>query len=115
GRDDVVERSALRAGEHRLVDGRGVLGPAEDAPAARAAQRLVGGEGHDVGVGDRVGVGAAGDQPGDVGGIEHEQGADLVGDLPERCGVDDPRVGGGAGDDDLGPVLLGQLTDLVEV
>ena len=46
---------------------------------------------------------AAGDEPGDVRGVEHEQRADLVGDLAERARVDDARVGGGAGDDDLGP------------
>jgi hypothetical protein len=34
--------------------------------------------------GHRVGVHAAGDEPGDVGGVEHEQRAHLVGDLPER-------------------------------
>ena len=65
--------------------------------------------------GHRVGVDAAGDQAGDVGGVEHEQGADLVGDRAERLGVDDPRVGGGAGDDQLGPVLERQVADLVEV
>ena len=33
----------------------------------------------------------------------------------ERLGVDDPRVGGGAGDDQLGPVLQREVTHLVEV
>ena len=37
---------------------------------------------HDVGaVLHRVRVLPAGDEPGDVGGVEHEQRADLVGDL----------------------------------
>ena len=84
GRDDVLERAALQAGEHGLVDGRTELGPAQDAAAPRAAQRLVGGEGDDVGVGHRVRVHATGDEPGDVGGVEHEQRADLVGDLAQR-------------------------------
>src|SRR3546814_4717081 len=44
-------------------------------------------------------VHATGDQAGDVGRIEHEQRADLVGDLTERRRVDDPRVRGGARDD----------------
>ena len=87
----------------------------QDAAAAGAAQRLVGGEGDDVRVGHRVRVDAAGDQPGDVGGVEHEQRADLVGDLAERRRVDDARVGGGAGDDHLRLVLLGEVADLVEV
>jgi hypothetical protein len=50
-----------------------------------------------------------------VGRVEHEQRADLVRDLAERLGVDDPRVGGGAGHDDLRAVLAGEVPDLVEV
>ena len=50
GGDHVLERSALRAGEDRLVDRLGVLGLAEDESAARAAQRLVRGGRDDVGV-----------------------------------------------------------------
>ena len=85
GRDHVVERAALQAGEHRLVDGLGELGRAEDRAAPRTPEGLVGGEGHDVGaVLHRVRVLPAGDEAGDVGGVEHEQRADLVGDLPER-------------------------------
>ena len=63
----------------------------------------------------RVGVGAAGDEAGDVGGVEDEQGADLVADVAEGLGVDDAGVGGGAGDDHLGPLGLGQVADLVVV
>ena len=39
GRDHVLERAALGAGKHRLVDGLGVLGGGEDqtGPRARAA------------------------------------------------------------------------------
>ncbi len=76
----------------------------------------MGGEGHDVGaVVHRVRVLPAGDEPGDVGGVEHEERADLVGDGAERLRVDDPRVGGGAGDDDLRAVLEGGVAHLVEV
>ena len=58
--------------------------------------------------------GPAGDEPGDVGGVEHEQRADLVGDRAERLGVDDARVGRGAGDDQLRAVLERQVADLVD-
>ena len=44
GRDDVVERSALQAGEHRLVDDLGQLGGAQDRAAPRTPEGLVGGE-----------------------------------------------------------------------
>ena len=73
----------------------------QDAAATRAAQRLVRRERDDVGVRHRVRVRAAGDEPGDVGGVEHQQRADLVGDRPERLGVEPARVAGGAGDDHL--------------
>ena len=80
----MVERAALQAGEHRLVDDRRQLLGAQDGAAARAAEGLVGGEGDDVGDGHRRRVGAAGDEAGDVGGVEHEVRADLVGDVAER-------------------------------
>ena len=94
GRDHVLERPALEPGEDGAVDLLGQLFPAEDGRAARTAQRLVGGEGDDVGHTHRAGVGAAGDQAGRMGGVEHEVGADRVGDLTERGRVDHPRVGG---------------------
>ena len=83
GRDDVLERSALEAGEDGAVDLLGQVGPAQDGAAAGAAQRLVGGQRHHVGHADRARVGTAGDEAGRVGGVEHEEGAHRVGDLPE--------------------------------
>ena len=70
--DDVLERTTLPAREHRLVDRGGVLRLGQDAPAAGSAQCLVGGEGHDIGVGHRVRMRAAGDEPGQVGDVEQE-------------------------------------------
>ena len=105
GGDHVLERSALPAREHRLVDRLGVLLTAHDGAATRTAQRLVRGERDDVGVRHGVGVGAADDEAGDVGGIEHEQRADLVGDRAERLGLEATGIARGAGDDHLGPVL----------
>ena len=55
----------------------------QDHAAARAAQGLVGGRRDDVGVGDRVRVDAAGYQAGEVGHVDHQVGADFVGDLAE--------------------------------
>ncbi len=116
GGDDVIERPALEAREHGLVDDLGELCGAGDGAATRAPQGLVRGEGHDVGpVLHRVGVHAAGDQPGDVGRIEHEGRADLVGDVAEGARIDDARVGGGARDDELRAVLEGEVAHLVEV
>ncbi len=54
GRDHMHQRAALQPREHRLVDGRRMLSLREDAAAARAAQRLVRREGHDIGIRHRV-------------------------------------------------------------
>ena len=65
--------------------------------------------------GHRARVRAAGDEPGDVGHVEHEQRAHLVGDLAERLGVDHPRVRRRAGDDEPRPLGLRAVAHLVEV
>ena len=106
-RDDVHERPALHAGEDGRVDLVGPLLLAEDEAAARPAQRLVRGAGHEVGVRHRVGVELRRDQPGDVGHVDHEQRPDLLADLGELGEVEHPRVGAGPGDDQLRLVLAG--------
>ena len=58
---------------------------------------------------------AARDEPRDVRRVEEEQRADLVGDLAERLGVDDPRVGRCAGDDHLRTLGEREVADLIEV
>ena len=115
GGDRVHQRAALLAGEDRLVDRLRVLGAAEDHAAARAAERLVDRRGDDVGVLDRVGVLPGGDQAGEVGHVDHQLGADRVGDLPEGGEVELARVGRPAGDDQLRPVLVGEPLDLLHV
>ena len=115
GRDDVLERAALQPGEHGRVDRLGEVGAAKDGAAPRAAKRLVRGEGDHVGDADRVRVRLAGDEPGGMGGVEHEPRPDLVGDLAERQRVDGARVGGGPGDDELRALALGEVAHHVEV
>ena len=61
----------------------GELLPAEDHPAARAAQGLVGGGRHEVGMGDRARVKSCRHQPGNVGHVDHHLGTHLVGNGPE--------------------------------
>jgi hypothetical protein len=107
GGDDVLQRTALQAGEHRridLLDDRFVIG--QHHAAARAAQGLVGGGGDHVGVRDRAGEHAAGHQAREVGHVDHQIGADRVGDLAEAGEVDLAAVGAAAGDDQLGLVAL---------
>ncbi len=90
GRDHVHQRAALGAREYRgvelLLDL--LVGARQDQAAARAAQGLVGGGGDHVGEGDRVRVEAGGDQPGDVGHVDEQQRADLVGDGAEAREVE---------------------------
>ncbi len=115
GRDDVLQRASLQAGEDRLVDLRAQLGRGQDGATPRAAEGLVGGEGDDVGDADRAGVRATGDEPRDVGDVEHQQRAHLVRDGPERLSVDAARVGRCTSNDHLRPVLEGEVAHLVEV
>ena len=65
--------------------------------------------------GHRVGVDPGGDEPGEVGHVDHQEGADLVGDLPEAREVEHARVGRPAGEQQLRPALLGDPLDLVHV
>ena len=111
----MLERTTLEPGEHRGVDRLGQLGRAQDGPAPRSPQGLVGGEGDHVGHAHRRGVHPAGDQAGRVGGVEHEPGPHSVGDLAEGQGVDDPGIGGRAGHDQRGPLAAGEVGHLVEV
>jgi hypothetical protein len=108
-------RAALGAGEDRLVEPLRVLGLAQGHRAARTPERLVRGRGDDVGVGDRRGVHAAGHQTGDVGHVDHEDGPDFAGDFSEAGEIDQARVGGVTGHDDLRPMLPGKARDLGEV
>jgi len=80
----------LQSREHRLVDRRGVLGPAQNHAPAWTAQGLVGGGGDHVGVGKGRGVSAAGDEPGDVRHVDDEARADLARDVGHGREVPDP-------------------------
>ena len=90
GGDDVHQRAALQAGEDRRVDLlRDGLVVGQDHAAARAAQGLVGGGGDDMGMAERGGVHARRDEAREMGHVDHEQRADLVGDGAEAGEIDD--------------------------
>ena len=74
---------------------------AEDQPAARPAERLVGRRRDDVGVRERRGMDAGRDEARDVGHVDEQQRPDAVGDRGHPLEVDDPGVGRRAGDDQL--------------
>ena len=81
--DHVHERPALNAGKDRRVDSVGPFLLAEDEAGTRAAQRLVRGAGHELGMRHRIGMELGRDQAGDVGHVDHEECADLLADLRE--------------------------------
>ena len=115
GGDDVHERSALNAGESDAIEILGVLFAAENQAAARAAESFVGGGGNEIGVRDRAGMYAGGDQAGDVGHVHEEQRADGLGDFAHAFEIDDARIGAGAYDDHFGLVFLGEAIEFVVV
>jgi hypothetical protein len=115
GGDGVHQRTALHHREDRLVDGLRVLGTAKDHAAARAAEHLVRGEGDDVGVGHGGRDRLAGDQPDEVGSVDHEDRPHLVGHLTEGREVDEAGDRRPARDDHLRSVLARQVAHLVVV
>jgi hypothetical protein len=66
----------------------------------------VSGGGNDVGVLERRGDDASGNQTGDVGHVDNKVGTDLVSDLAHALVVDQTAVGRGTGNQDLGTVQL---------
>ena len=110
------QRAALQAGEDRRIDLLGevrVIG--QDHAAAGAAQGLVRGRGDDMGVRERRGMGAARDEPGEMGDVDDEISADRVANGAETLEVPMARIGRAAGDDQLRLVLARQRLDLIHV
>ena len=105
--DLVHVRSALQAGEHRVVDLHGELLPVKDHARARPPQRLVRRGRDDIGEGERGHCEARGHQTRDVRHVAHEQRAARVGDLAEAGIVPLARVGGAAADDHGGLEQVG--------
>ena len=88
---------------------------AQDHAGARSAQSLVRGRGDDVRVRHRRRMHASRDQSGEVRHVDQVERADFVGDLPHAGKIDDARIGAAAADDQLRPLLLGQLLQIVVV
>ena len=60
-------------------------------------------------------MGARCDQPGEMRHIDHEQGTDIIGNSAEAGEIDDARIGGATGDNQLRLMLFGQRLDLIIV
>mmetsp|Transcript_21861 Transcript_21861/g.70606 ORF Transcript_21861/g.70606 Transcript_21861/m.70606 type:complete len:349 (+) Transcript_21861:274-1320(+) len=102
GGDLVVVGAALQAGEDCEVDVGLEPLPVEDDTGAGAAQRLVGGGGDDVAMGEGVVALPRGHQPRDVRHVVEQEGPDRVRDLSHAGIIPVAGVGGGSGDDELG-------------
>mmetsp|Transcript_29782 Transcript_29782/g.75856 ORF Transcript_29782/g.75856 Transcript_29782/m.75856 type:complete len:532 (+) Transcript_29782:210-1805(+) len=113
--DGVVVGAALQAGEHCLVNDLLELLAVENHATAGAAQRLVGGGGHNVRVLEGGGHHTGSHQAADVRHVRHEVGLVLVADLAHALVVDVAGVGRRAGDDELGPEQHGALLQRVVV
>ncbi|MNI75416.1 hypothetical protein D3C73_1315650 [compost metagenome] len=111
------QRAALATGEHGGVEFflKLGIGPGQDQATARAAQGLVGRGGDHVGVGQRIRVQTGGHQPGDVGHVDEQIGANFVGDLAKAREVEGLGVSGEPGDDHFRLMLDGQAFDFVVV
>ena len=102
-------------GKHELVDGLGVLRFAHHHTAARAAEGLVRRRGHEICIGDGIRMQACGDQARDVGNVDHEVGADRLGDRLKFWKVQRPGIGTGADHDHARAAFFGKLADGVKV
>ena len=99
-----------------VLDVRHLLAVLEEDHACPGAPKgLVCGCGHDVAEGEGRRMLAGGHQAGDVGDIRHEEGANLVCDLPELREVHHSRVCGGTAEDHGRPEDQSGFAKLVEV
>ena len=115
GGDDVHQRAALNPREDIAVEFLGVLFPAEDHAATRAAQGFVGSCGHILGIWNRIGVNASRHQTGNVGHIDHDHCSDLIGHLAESFEIDGTGISTRADHDHLRPVFFGKSFDLIVI
>ncbi|MNN18095.1 hypothetical protein D3C81_1313000 [compost metagenome] len=111
------QRPALPAREHRRVELLLQLrvGLGQDQAATWPAQGLVSGGGDDIGVWQRIGVQACRNQAGDMGHVDEQVGADLVGDLAETWKIQGLGVGRETRHDHLRLMLDGQALHLVVI
>ena len=106
---------ALHAREERAVEVLRELLAAEHESAARPAERLVRGRGHDVGMRHRIRVRPGRHQTGDVRHVDHEEGPDGASHRGDPLEVDHARVGARAHHDHLGLVRVRETLELLVV
>lgn len=128
--DGVVVGSTLVTGEDGEVNGalkivEGLLASLcvglahalaeEDHGTTGSTERLVGGGGNDIAVGEGGLVDASGNETGNVSHVHEKVAADLVSDFTHTSVVDLAAVGGGTGNEDLRAVHESILLELVVI
>ena len=104
-----MKHEALALADAGQVDKeRALLVIGEDHTATGPTEGLVRRGGDEMAVRNGRRMEPSRHQAGDVGDVGHEQGTHLVGDGAEAREVDDPAVGAGAADDQLGPLGTGE-------
>ena len=84
-------------------------------PPRGPSQGLVCRRRHDVHVGHRAGVDPGGNEAGDVGDVRHHDSAGFPPDPGEALEIDQARIGGGAAEQEFGPVALRQVGDFIVI
>ncbi len=87
GGNGVHQGAALKPWKDLLVQFLCILGLAEHHAATRTAKGFMRGRGNKIGVGNRTGMHAGGNQACNVGHIHHEQGPHAVGDFAKPLEV----------------------------
>lgn len=113
--DRVIHGSALEAWEDIKVESLCVFLADKDHGADGTSKGLTGSHGDHVGVGEGRLVDSGRDQPCLVGDVCHVIGADFSCDGAHSLMINFSRIGGTAGDEDLGLNLFGNCFDLVVI
>jgi hypothetical protein len=103
----VHQRPALQPREDRAVDGFFKFIQTKNHSAARPAQCFMVGGGDVMRDAERRRIEPGSDQPGVMRDVGHEERAAFIGDGAKALPVDRQRIGGGAGDDQLGLLRQG--------
>ena len=115
GRDHMHQRSALTTGEHSRVDLLDQLRVCQDHAATRPAQSLVRREGDHIRDAHWRRMHLRRDETGDVGHVNQEARAALLGNGSKGREIQRARVGRRTGNDQLGPLRKSQVAHAIHV
>ena len=112
-RNHVLQRAALCAGKYGRIQLFAIFFLCQNQTAAGTTQRLVGGSRNNIRIGNGAHVCTAGNQTGNMCHIHHKNGANFVGDVRKHLEINLSGVCRRTGNDQLGLILLCQITDFI--